>query len=97
MKNTILLLSLLVGFSGLYGCSEEAQNKLSRIGITWLEGDYKITFANGSHTQSWLVKDGKVTSDPEKGYYYFWAVQDNGKKYYVQTPITNSYIEEIKP
>ena len=92
MKKTLyalLLLSLLVG------CSEEQQNKISRIGVTWLEGDYKVTYADGEHVKSWMVKDGKVTTEPGKGYYYFWATVD-GKKIYVQTPINRTYIEEIK-
>ena len=78
----------------LTGCSEEQQNKLSRLGVTWLEGDYKITYADGSHVKEWIVEDGKVTSEPAKGYYFFWATVD-GKKYYVQTPISRSYIEQI--
>ena len=41
------------------------------------------------------VQDGKVTSEPEKGYYYFWVVEQ-GKKRYVQTPIARTYIEEIE-
>ena len=76
-------------------CSEEQQNKLSRIGVTWLEGDYNVTFAEGNHVKTWEVRDAKVTSEPDKGYYYFWAVE-KGKKIYVQTPITRTYIEEIK-
>jgi hypothetical protein len=87
----LLLLSMLIG-----GCSEEQQNKLSRLGVTWLEGDYNVTFVEGSHSKTWQVLDGKVTTDPEKGYYYFWATVD-GKKRYVQTPIIRSYIEEISP
>ncbi|MDH5325697.1 MAG: hypothetical protein OEZ68_19015 [Gammaproteobacteria bacterium] len=79
----------------LFGCSEEQQNKLSRLGVTWLEGDYRVTYADGSHVKSWTVKDGKVTSDPQKGYYYFWARVD-GKSVYVQTPVGRTYIEEIK-
>ncbi len=79
----------------LGACSEEQQNKLSRIGVTWMEGDYRVTYADGSHVKSWEIRDGKVTSEPGKGYYYFWAVE-NGKKFYVQTPIERSYIEEIK-
>jgi len=75
-------------------CSEEQQNKISRLGVTWLEGDYKVTFSEGSHIKSWIVKDGKVTTEPAKGYYYFWADVD-GKNTYVQTPIVRSYIEEI--
>ena len=78
----------------LSACSEEQQNKLSRLGVTWLEGNYRVTYADGSHVKSWEVRDAKVTSEPEKGYYYFWVKVD-GKKRYVQTPITRSYIEEI--
>jgi len=88
----ILLLSTFL----LMACSEEQQNKISRLGVTWLEGDYKVTYADGSHVKSWTVLDGKVTSEPGKGYYYFWAKNENGKKVYVQTPIGRSYIEEIK-
>ncbi|WP_455212086.1 hypothetical protein [Kaarinaea lacus] len=79
----------------LMSCSEEQQNKLSRLGVSWLEGDYRVTYADGSHVKSWVVDDGKVTSEPQKGYYYFWA-NVNGKKVYVQTPIGRSYIEEMK-
>ena len=88
----ILTLSLIL--LALTGCSEEQQNKLSRLGVTWLEGDYKVSFAEGNHVKSWIVKNGKVTAEPAKGYYYFWA-EVNGKKRYVQTPIIRTYIEEI--
>ena len=85
----IMLMGLMVG------CSEEQQNKISRLGVTWLEGDYRVTYADGSHVKSWEVRRGKVTTEPDKGYYYFWATV-NGKKVYVQTPIGRTYIEEIK-
>jgi len=78
----------------LAGCSEEQQNKISRLGVSWLEGNYRVTYADDSHVKSWIVRDGKVTSEPAKGYYYFWATEQV-KKYYVQTPIGRSYIEEI--
>lgn len=78
----------------LAGCSEEQQNKLSRLGVTWLEGNYRVTYADGAHVKSWVVRDGKVTSEPGKGYYYFWVRQDD-KRHYVQTPIARTYIEEI--
>lgn len=91
MKNIIVILAVVMG---LVACSEEQQNKLSRLGVTWLEGDYKVTYADGNHAKSWIVKDSKVTTEAEKGYYYFWA-NVNGKKLYVQTPIERSYIEEI--
>ena len=76
-------------------CSEEQQNKLARLGVTWLEGDYKVTYADGEHVKSWIVTDAKVTAEPEKGYYYFW-IREGGKKYYVHTPIARTYIEELK-
>ncbi len=78
----------------LGGCTEEQQNRLSRVGVTWLEGDYRVTYADGEHVRSWTVRGGKVTSEPAKGYYYFWA-REGKRKYYVQTPIARSYIEEI--
>lgn len=89
-----LILVALLGALGLAGCSEEAQNKLSRLGVTWVEGDYRVTFAEGQHLQTWEVRDGKVTSEPAKGYYYFWT-RIEGRKRYVQTPIDRTYIEEL--
>jgi len=86
----LLLSSVLLG-----GCSEEQQNRLGRLGVTWLEGDYRVTYADGEHVKAWEVVNGKVTSEPEKGYYFFWAQKDN-KKFYVQAPIGRTYIEEIK-
>ncbi|HWS03751.1 MAG TPA: hypothetical protein VN448_10225 [Gammaproteobacteria bacterium] len=80
----------------LTGCSEEQQNRLSRLGITWLEGNYRSTYADGAHVKSWGVRDGKVTSESEKGYYFFWATDGPGT-YYVQTPIERSYIRMVPP
>ncbi len=88
-RTVLILLTLTVS-----GCSEEQQNRISRIGVSWLEGDYRVVFASGNHLKQWEVRDGKVTSDPQKGYYYFWAKVE-GKKTYVQTPIERSYIEEL--
>lgn len=88
-----VLLILLPFVLMLSACTEEQQNKISRLGVTWLEGDYKVTFAEGNHQRTWEVKDSKVTSDSQKGYYYFWAVE-NGRKVYVQTPIERTYIVE---
>lgn len=96
-KRTFIFSStlLIIFVALLSGCSEEQQNKISRMGVTWLEGDYKVTYADGSHVKSWIIRDGKVTTEPAKGYYYFWA-DKNGKSLYVQTPIDRSYIEEIE-
>lgn len=92
-----MLLRILCVFSlfFLVSCTEEQQNKISRLGVTWLEGDYRVTFANGGHVRSWEVRGSKVTSEPAKGYYYFW-VKQGGERLYVQTPITRTYIEEIR-
>ena len=75
------------------GCTEEQQNRLTRLGVTWLGGNYRVTYADGEHVKSWEVRDSKVTSEP-KGYYFFW-VKDGKERYYVQPPIARSYIEEI--
>ena len=78
----------------LVGCTEEQQNRLTRLGVTWLEGNYRVTYADGEHVKSWVIRESKVTSEPEKGYYYFW-VREGDKRFYVQTPIGRSYIEEL--
>jgi hypothetical protein len=88
-------LALIVSLLLMTACTEEQQNKLSRLGVTWLEGNYRVTYADGEHVKNWIVLDSKVTTEPAKGYYYFW-VRKNGKKYYVQTPIARTYIEEIE-
>ena len=93
MKSFMLVLLIFVLLL-LVACSEEQQNKLTRLGVTWLEGDYRVTFASGSHSKSWEIRGGKVTTEPTKGYYYFWAMTENGKQY-VQTPIERSYIEQL--
>lgn len=85
---TIIQLGLLVL---LAGCTQDQQNQLSRKVVEFLDGDYLVTYANGSTSKSWKIKNGKVTTT-EKGYYYFW----DEHKHYVQVPIENSFIEEIE-
>ena len=58
------ILCLLICLFALVGCSEDQQNKLSRVGVSWLDGDYRVTYADGQHVKSWEVRDGKVTSEP---------------------------------
>lgn len=94
MKFSFVKWLLLISALFLVACSEEQQNKLSRLGVSWLEGDYRVTFVEGNHVRNWEVRDGKVTSDPAKGYYFFW-VKEKGQRLYVQVPISRSYIEEI--
>lgn len=80
----ILALLLLLG-----GCTQDQQNRLSRKTVEFMDGNYLVTFANGPTSKTWLIKNGKVTSD-DKGYYYFW----DDKKHYVQSPIEHTFIEE---
>ena len=85
-----LLIKLFLVLALLSGCTQDQQNKLSRKVVEFLDGDYLVTYANGSTTKTWTIKNGKVTTT-DKGYYYFW----DEKKHYVQTPIENTFIEEM--
>lgn len=83
---TICFMALLL----LTACTQDQQNQISRKVIEILDGDYLVTYANGTTTKTWTIKNGKVTST-DKGYYYFW----DEKKRYVQVPIMHTFIEEI--
>ena len=83
---TICFMALLV----LVACTQDQQNQLSRKVVEILDGDYLVTYANGTTTNTWKIDNGKVTSS-DKGYYYFW----DEKKHYVQVPIMHTFIEEI--
>ncbi|MEQ1637868.1 MAG: hypothetical protein ABL903_14380 [Methylococcales bacterium] len=85
--NLIKIFALLI-FVG--GCTQDQQNKLFRKTVELMDGNYVVTFANGPTSKTWIVKNGKVTSD-DKGYYYFW----DEKKHYIQTPIEHTFVEEI--
>jgi hypothetical protein len=80
----------LIALVALVGCTQDQQNQLSRKVVEVLDGDYLVTYANGTTTKTWKIDNGKVTSS-DKGYYYFW----DEKKHYVQVPIVNTFIEEI--
>lgn len=73
----------------LVSCTQDQQNQLSRKAVELLDSNYLITYANGSTSKTWQIKNGKVTSDA-KGYYYFW----DDKKHYIQVPIEHTFIEE---
>jgi hypothetical protein len=82
----------LMGLMFLTACTQDQQNQLSRKVVELMDGDYLVTYANGTTTKTWTIKNGKVTSS-DKGYYYFW----DSKKHYVQVPIVNTFIEEVDP
>jgi hypothetical protein len=84
------LLKLFLMLALLTACTQDQQNQLSRKVVEFLDGNYLVTYANGSTMKTWTIKNGKVTTS-EKGYYYFW----DEKKHYVQTPVENTFIEEI--
>ena len=84
------LITLLGLLTLLAGCTQDQQNQLSRKMVEFLDGNYQVTYANGSTSKTWIIRNGKVTTT-DKGYYYFW----DEKKHYVQTPIENTFIEEI--
>ncbi len=83
-------ISILFLLSVIACCTQDQQNQLSRKVVEFIDGNYRVTYANGNTEKTWLIKNGKVTTS-EKGYYYFW----DEKKHYIQTPIQNTFIEEI--
>ena len=76
------LLMALVALLVLSGCDKV--NNMSRTFDTMLGGDYDV-FIQG-HSEVYHVKDGKVTSVPDKGYYVYYPII-NGKETMVQSPI----------
>lgn len=77
-----LLFLVLLSTSLLFGCDKI--NRTARTMDTMLGGDFQV-FILG-HDKPYIVKNGKVTSIPEKGYYVFYPEID-GKKVMVQSPI----------
>lgn len=77
----------------LFAIPEEWVNKISRTGVTFMEGNYRVTYAVDGHVRQWTFR-GKVTSEPGKGYYYFWE-EVGGERLYRQIPIARTYIEEL--
>lgn len=71
----------------LVGC--DAINRSTRTMDTMLGGDYEVHvqgFAKPFH-----VDNGKITSEPEKGYYIYYPTI-NGEKRLVQSPIQTTTI-----
>jgi hypothetical protein len=87
MKISLIAAALIL----LTACTQDKQNEISRKLVEFLDGNYVVTYANGQTAKTWIIKNGKVTST-DKGYYYFW--DEKGR--YVQTPVENTFIEEIK-
>jgi hypothetical protein len=77
-------------------CTQDTQQKLARKKMEYLDGDYNVTYTDQGIIKTWEVRDGKITSVAEKGYYFFWAQNDRDKEFYVQAPINRVFIEEAK-
>ncbi|MBV1908085.1 MAG: hypothetical protein KUG78_02125 [Kangiellaceae bacterium] len=74
----------------------DAENRAKRLGVSYFDGDYVITHNGMSGMNVWLVIDGKVTSEPSKGYYHTRAVGHSDASIYLQVPIANTEIEEFE-
>lgn len=81
---------VLLAFFALAGCDKI--NNASRTFDTMLGGDFDV-YIQG-HPTVYHVKNGKVTSVPEKGYYVFYPTV-NGKEVMVQSPIHSTTIVEV--
>ncbi len=74
----------------------DTENRAKRLGVSYFDGDYVITHNGFSGMNVWLVIDGKVTSEPEKGYYHTRAAGISKKTIYLQVPMANTEIEEFQ-
>lgn len=83
-------ISLLAVLACLSGCDKI--NNASRTMDTMLGGDYDV-FIQG-HATVYHVKNSKVTSVPEKGYYVYYPII-NGKERMVQSPINITTIVKV--
>jgi len=75
---------LIAGFTILALSSCDRINNASRTMDTMLGGDYEVHILG--HDKPYIVKNGKITSVPAKGYYIFYP-SVNGNKTLVQSPI----------
>jgi hypothetical protein len=86
IKYFAIMLTLLA----LFGCDKI--NNMNRSLDTMLGGDFEV-YVQGM-PEVFHVKNGKITSVPEKGYYVFYPIV-NGKETLVQSPIQATTIVKI--
>lgn len=92
---SIIVVLLLVAGGIFLWMNGDRVNRMDRLGVSYLNGNYSVTFSGLGGNKSWEVTDGKVTTEADKGYYFFWAdVKGGSKKVYVQAPIQFTVIEE---
>lgn len=90
LTTSILISAITASTITFTGCDKV--NRASRTMDTAFGGDYKVEVIGT--TKTYFVKNDKVTSEPEKGYYIFYAEVD-GKKTLVQTPIGMTIITKV--
>ena len=89
---TVVVIAVLaVGYIFISG---DTENRVARLGVSYFDGDYVITYHGYVGVDVWMVKSGKVTSEPSKGYYHTRVRTQDGKTAYMQLPIKNTVIEE---
>jgi len=93
MWSIVILIVVVAAFSVYFFVGAENRNKIARLGVTGLAGDYVIQYTAGNYTKEYKIH-GKVTSNPA-GYYYFWFKPEQGGKKYIQLPIAHTTIEEM--
>lgn len=98
MKKIIItvVITLALIFTGYIFITGDTENRIARLGVTFFDGDYVITHYGLSDTNVWLVIDGKVTSEPAKGYYHTRVISHGNKTAYLQLPLDNTVVEEYK-
>ena len=97
MKNKIIVgvTSLVIIALGYVFISGDSENRFTRLGVSYFDGNYVITHHGMSGLDAWIVIDGKVTSEPSKGYYHTRVRVKGDKNAYIQLPIVNTVIEEF--
>lgn len=72
----------------------DSVNRLEReVFISRGMDDFNVFILNAGTQPKYYHAVTKVTSEIDKGYYFFWA-EVNGKKVYVQSPIALTVIEQ---
>lgn len=96
IKKMCITLTILIIVCGLvwFFTPTDWINKISRKGIEFSSSDYKVsTLQYGNSALIWEIKNEKITTVSDKGYYFFWE-KVNGKRLYRQVPIALTVIEE---
>jgi hypothetical protein len=91
-----IVLIVFVGYLANYLLWGDNANRISRMGVSYLDGDYTVTHYAYTGDKVWTVESGKITTEADKGYYFFWAtIKGTSNKAYVQVPIEATSIQQI--